>query len=605
VTTARGRRLRTVALALSALPLLWLDLGGGPLSTLRDDAYYYFCQVRSLLAGRGPAVSADVPTSGVQPLWTAVLLPLAAAFGVDALPAKAAAFGLVLHAWTALGIAGLGRWRPIAWAIAVLHLANPYLLREAQNGQETALACFLLLWLWRLRRAPRWRFAALATLAILARIDLWLVVALLACARDGARGLLVPLATLLPYCGVNVLLGGSCTAHSGLPMPWHVWETFLAGNPDPAAWLRRLWHYGRPALLGGPFDDVAPVGLGVLACLVLRAMVGVRMAAVVVLFAALDLLRRASVLTLLVAGAACLVHGVRRAPPAAVPRHRWRWTATAALLAAMVGIVVLHDLLRQYPRAYYFAPLAVAGAIGLLRWPDWRLVALAALVQFGWVRAQEDSLTGQGQMVLAGEHLGAVLPAGTAVGCFNSGIVTWSYAGPVHNLDGVVDAGAFGALRARRLSAWLDERGVDFVVDSPHEFAPGPALHRRGRYFGADFDAVRDLEAVCAFDVEGGRERHGGARAAPFVLYRRRGRGTPPTPASARVLRDTGDAAVVLLPRTGAAGFEVHVGDHVRTLDVTELGAAVVTAIARDPQHPTRITAAGNGGVLLQLDPAR
>jgi hypothetical protein len=66
----------------------------------------------------------------------------------------------------------------------------------------------------------------------------------------------------------------------------------------------------------------------------------------------------------------------------------------------------------------------------------------------------------QEQMAMAGHYLREVVPRGEPVGCFNSGILAFHDPGPVLNLDGVVNAPAFAALRAGRLDAWLDAGGV-------------------------------------------------------------------------------------------------------------------------------------------------
>ena len=67
---------------LGPLFLLWpwitarLDFQASMLST--DDSFYYYAFARNVAAGLGPTVDGDVITNGVQPLWAAILVVLAA-----------------------------------------------------------------------------------------------------------------------------------------------------------------------------------------------------------------------------------------------------------------------------------------------------------------------------------------------------------------------------------------------------------------------------------------------------------------------------------------------------------------------------------------------
>ncbi len=77
MSVARLRALATMVIAMSALSVaaLRLDLGDLPeVTRFRDDAYYYFTWVRSLIEGRGPMISEGSFTSGVHPLWCLVLV---------------------------------------------------------------------------------------------------------------------------------------------------------------------------------------------------------------------------------------------------------------------------------------------------------------------------------------------------------------------------------------------------------------------------------------------------------------------------------------------------------------------------------------------------
>ncbi|MBK8976650.1 MAG: hypothetical protein IPM29_12095 [Planctomycetes bacterium] len=508
-----------LATAVARTPLgepLWV-------SCYRDDAYYCFAWARSVADGVGPAVGAGVPTSGVHVGWELLLLPLAVC-GDAVLEAGARWLGLAVLALAGAVVAralrrdGVEPAAALGGALALL--AAPAAWLEAQNGQETALGCLALAWLLHERRAPGWRFALGCLVATAARSDVWLFAAALAwLAREGRpwRRLAPPLVALVAYGLWNTALAGSPVQDSAAPMAWLFRERLLATDPGVAELGRALWWWGRPVLLAGPFAEWAPVGIAALCALAWRpGAVALRATLPVALAVAAAL----GVDDLLVPA---LVAALWLAPPPAAAAAR---QPARALLLGCVGLAALHYVLRLYPRDYYFAPFAVAGAYGLghaLRGGGPRAVALVVAVaiatgiqlsrpprQFVWQQAMD----------LAGRHLDRFTGDPTAVvGSFNSGLVTWRRPGPVLNLDGVVDRPAFAALRRRQLGAWLAERGVRWLCDNPVQFDLDATLpHACGRYFGAGFDPARDLTPVARFVVPGfAGERPG---TAAFVLYR-------------------------------------------------------------------------------------
>lgn len=58
------------------------------------------------------------------------------------------------------------------------------------------------------------------------------------------------------------------------------------------------------------------------------------------------------------------------------------------------------------------------------------------------------------------------IPPQTAIGSFNAGLYTYYSGHTVVNLDGVTNWEAFEAPRQRRLLAYIDERGISYIVDS-------------------------------------------------------------------------------------------------------------------------------------------
>jgi hypothetical protein len=585
------------ALALAVGVSGWLSLAPDLADRLRDDAFYEFAWAANLAAGRGPVVSDGVATSGVQWLWCLLLAPIAWAFGPAALPTAAPWFGLLLHAATACGWALTIRRRWLGVALAACWFGHPLLLRESQNGQETALACLLASALWWGRRAANGRFAALATLATLARTDLLFVVAALAVWRQrrfGGTALLAPVVAGAALALCNRAIGGGWLQDSALPMAWLWHANWDLAHPDGAGFWRQQWWYLRPVLLGAPFAAASTCGFGLVVWLALRRLAPARwrfapLAAVVAAWA--GGLRDVGIPLL---GAACLA-----AWPGSSPPRRRRLPAVLWLAFGLAAIVALHWAVRWYPRAYYAAPLAVAAFAALPAFAarsPWLLAAFAAGNAFDGTRLVDENLRAQVEMELAGSQLAAVLPADERVGCFNSGIVTFhadvlarAAGAPrrgVVNLDGVVDARSFAALQRRGLGAWLDAEGVRFVLDNPVQFALDPTLpHACGPWFGGGFDPARDLVEIARFDdpaVDNGRPGGESMR-----LYWRRGRGTMPQRPTAAVdlgvARDGARCALVPLAAGDALWRRTADGAEALVLTAEAATAAVVRLPAAGP----------------------
>lgn len=574
---------------------------------VRDDAFYEFAWAANMAAGRGPTVSDGATTSGVQLAWSLLLVVPACCFGPGSLPWVAPWLGLVMHVATAWLWAARAKDRIAGACVGLCLLGNPLLVRECQNGQETALACLCLsaLWLWRRAREP-W-FLGLAVVAVLARSELWLSVLALSVARHGVRSTVVlgaPVATLAVHVGCNLVLGGGWLPDSALPMAWLWHATHAAAGPDGLATAARTWWFTRPVLLGGPWALASAFGLGVAVFAVTRGILSRRWCvapavgvAIAVCLGAEDIATAAWAALLL----AALPAAGRRPPPREL----------TLLLGSMVGILILHWAIRWYPRDYYAAPLAIAAAAAVLRFGRYRAVLLAAaVVQVADRRVVPEPLGGQIEMAMAGRFLGDVLPVAERVGCFNSGIVTFfadvSSTGSrrgVVNLDGVVDGRAFAALQDGRLDDWLDAEGVRFLLDNPVQFSTDVSLpHACGRWFGPTFDPARDLVEVARFDalsVDGTRP---GTEA--MRLFWRRGRGLGPAPPTSA--RDLGPAPeggrFVLWPARSGQRLEAETEDGGRALVATaDADAAYVLLVPAARVGTGRLFGGDFGEPLLTL----
>lgn len=575
---------------------------------LRDDAFYEFAWAANVAQGRGPVVSDGTSTSGVQLLWSALLVPVAWFAGASSLPWLVPWLGVLLHALAAAGWWWTSRDRATGVVLALCWLGHPLLLRECQNGQETALAGLLAAALWWCRRTGGARWVLLGTLAVLGRVDLLALLSTLTWWRwtIGRRaGAAAPAVAAAALALANVGLGGGLLPDSAGPMAWLWHHNRALVDPSFAAFVADSWWFARPALLGGPFALAGAYGVGLAVFALLRARwpnpLRVLPAALVGSACALgarDLATAGWVAFLL-----ALLPSARRRR---VPR---------ALLAVLVGlgaIVVVHWALRWYPRDYYVAPLVVVAMVavqrlGRLRWLL-VLLPLSQLLDRG--RVVPEPLAGQLELELAGRHLRSLLPQGERVGCFNSGLVTFHASVlaegdriGVVNLDGVVDARAFAALRQGRLAAWLDEQGVRFVVDNPVQFARDPRLpHACGHAFAPDFQPERDLVEIARFDVPGvDTGRPGGDSVR---LYWRRGRGQPPRrPPSADLGPWRAGQRVVAWAAEPGQVLECEAADGGRiVLASADVATTIVLPVAVGGA-PCRLFVRGDEAPLLRLPP--
>ena len=549
---ATPRWLPWLAGAVAAIALFrHVDLGAWPeVTRLRDDAFYGFVWARSLAAGDGPCVTPGAPTSGVHLAWVSWLALLVKVVGAAALPIAAQCVGLAMHVATAFVVGRIVGGHAGVFA-ALLYVGAAEAIVEAHNGQETAFACLALAVVWRAAQLRSAWFVPAALLLVFVRSDLLPVVAAVAFVAHGAvaAGVLAGLAFVA--LGItHTIVAGAWWQDSTWPIPWLFAQHFERGAPDLGERVARAWWLLRPCLLGGPFATVAPVGVAVVAWWAMRPFVAPAWR-----FAPLALVG----IGVVVGASDVLVAALAAALVGLAPRDGSRWTSTQRIaLAVFVGLaatVALHHVWRGYPRGYYFVPFGVLGAVAIgevLRTRrDLGVAVAAAALVVAAIAAFTPSRREpwQIEMALAGAHLHRFVPSGEAVGCFNSGIVAWRHGGPVVNLDGVVHRAAFDALRAGALDAFLDDRGVRFVVDTPVQFRrDDPWPHASGVHFGAAFDPARDLVPIARFDaagVDGGRD---GTEA--FVLHWRRGRGErpPPPPLDVRAALTAAGASMMPAP---------------------------------------------------------
>ena len=517
----------------------WLEVSPDISTRLRDDAFYEFAWAANLAEGRGPMVSDGVTTSGVQWLWSLMLALFAWMWGAAVLPTLAPMVGLAFHFGAAVLIQSLVRDRLTKVCLALCWLGHPLLLREAQNGQETALAVFLAAALVVGRKLRERWFLPLAIFAGLARTDLFALVLMLSISRyyrsttfvAWLRVLPTPLLTFFIPSACNRLVGGAWLPDSAMPMAW----LFHTNLGEVAGYATNQWWFARPVLLGAPYATVSAFGFGLVVFQLIRPRWPSSLRLLPAVVVGIAAVLGAQDLAILTWVAALL---------AAFPATRLRRLRFEMLFVTIgfVAIVVLHWAIRWYPRDYYLAPLVVVVFFALARWARWRFLLLlfaVMQVQESW-RMKPEPLAGQQEMEMAGLYLHQALATSERIGCFNSGLVTWHAdiaAGwgfdpgrrrrGVVNLDGVVDARSFAALQAGHLSQWLDSEGVRFLLDIPTQFELDPSIpHACGMHFGDGFYPDNDLVEVARFDVPGVSSSLPGGDS--IRLYWRKGRGEMP-----------------------------------------------------------------------------
>jgi hypothetical protein len=475
--------------------------------TLSDDAFYYFVIARNVAQGKGPTVDGLTMTNGFHPLWTLLLIPLYAILpGRDNLVVHlgltvSAVFD-VLTAWLAYAIVhSLFKDTKAALAACFFYAFNPRVIMEAVNGLETALSVFFLTlaFYWYSKRLAvvhrplakdAFILGGLAGLMVLARTDTVIMAALMGLdmllqkrrvglARLLAFGLGLTL-VLAPWLLWNQLNFGTVVQSSGVAVPYMAHRHFAHLFRDRELFLM-LWKYLIAGVLQISFL-LAWHYSGVAWTVILVSLISLRL--------------------------------TRSRPPGddskenlALPRH------LALPIAAAIIVVLVHTLYRWYPRNWYYVPLAFSAS--LLAGPVFAKVsqtitqastrgtlfnslilggsALLFLLQ-GAKEWNEGFYPWQVEMYRASSWLRQHVPPQTAIGSFNAGLYAYYSEHTVVNLDGVTNWEAFEALRQHRLLAYIDERGISYIVDFD-EYVNGIYRPFYGEGYPERLDLVAALSA--------------------------------------------------------------------------------------------------------------
>jgi len=464
----------TLFLSLSALPGFPADMQDGrALPYLADkpvgeDGYYMLTVAWNMAEGNGISYNGGVPTSGVQPLATFVYSGLAwvtRALGGDrwAFARVVLIFGgltQMLFAWLmASAFHSLRGEKPGGMGellVFLLALFNFGMFRAFTYGLETGLYLCLLagaLWLtlgWKgkpLHVKQILLFGGLAGLLGLARIDFGVILAVLLGVMLLHRQLRFWQAALAG--GIALLIVS----------PWFLYVRAVSGSfwPSSGGAQAALIESGNAALrlrvmgeaLLGHFSPWFYLNGGYMA---LPALVALAILAVVVWK---NPAARQSLHGALKAKTALLSWCLALLPlPLIYATFFWavhfydRYTAPIAVIALLLLGLAGENLLEKQPgkaqrMALFMLPLAFFGWAGL---------------------SLHSGRIGNTHTVAAG-YIQQHFPT-QKVGVFQSGVI--GYFNPnVINLDGKVNQAALDAAEAERLGDYLDEQGIDVLIDWP------------------------------------------------------------------------------------------------------------------------------------------
>jgi hypothetical protein len=478
-----------VRLAVAWAPFEGYQTGQGPLV---DDSFYYFQIARNIATGAGPTHDGASRTSGFQPLWMVLLVPLYGAVPDD--PVLPIHLALTLQALLA-GLSAVLLWRlgrhlagPVAGTVAAgVWLLSPYAIDHGMNGMETALAATAILgvlafYLERIRGRwadTRWSdwllLGLLGGLAFLSRVDSALLLAavaldmLWAMGRRGAPGALVR-ACLWGLLGFAVVLPwvGFCLVVSGTPLP----ESGRAVRLLATLYSSRQL-YGEHAA-GAPGFYLTNLGL-LLRNLLSRPELPPLGAPLGYLLRRLGMPVWTHLLWTAGAGLGLWWAWRRTSMSARFPPFLW---GAAALYLVAYAVVIPG----QWFYARYLFPVVTLGillagvtshALLDLSSPSLRRLAVGAgvlaLLLAAGVDGHRRLLTTDGKNVIGYMETARMID-GTPwlqepVGVFQAGVVGYMADKDILALDGKVNKGAFEALEAGTLLTYLRARGVTAVTD--------------------------------------------------------------------------------------------------------------------------------------------
>ena len=484
--------LGTLLAGVTAAIMATLPHGGLLAHTAADDAFYYLGIARRAGETRWPSFDGIHTTTGFHPLWLFMLVPLAKAISAPWTLVRAAialSSALMIGASLAFGRLFGRVWGASAGVVgAVLLVASPGTARLGWMTMEAPLALLVLaLFLMEIFRGPvrAVLLGALAGLAILARLDMAIVVAVALVWRVLVRRAIpirsaigagvIALAVVVPYLAWNVSLTGHAVTISSATKAYVASDAAMRehGGRLSAGFLadvaRELGRAGRDvarlspaAVLAGPIalaggdhpSAVDPArhrgGIALLAAValflgwVLSRWTGRRLEPLAP--ASPDLLIILTLASALHAGAACVLLTGQSGP--------WYWGLEVVTLVAAISYASA-----RWQSARTVASVACGTSVVSMAMLAAALISARAAGRFD-NRASFASV-----MLEAGEALDARRGPNERAGSCNAGTLGF-FEPRVVNVDGLVNDWSF--LEARRrgdVRGYLAREDVRWVVD--------------------------------------------------------------------------------------------------------------------------------------------
>lgn len=518
-TFAAGFALRiVVALA----PLRWLLEKVFP-----DDSYMYWQVARNILAGHGASLDGVNLTTAYHPLWMAPTLAVMAVFdnGGD-LPVHVS---LLLSStldmvtcWLTWKIAKLvtGDDR-LSLAAAALILFNPYHIGYVNSGLGdglNALCVVAYLYLYyRIHAEKRDELLSwvclglLAGLAMLARTDSVFfhiaVLAHLTLTREAKN--------LWDRLRPPLIVGlASCL----LVVPWLLYMKSITGHFMQTSASAHPWvnHMRRADLpwWNNLIYSLGKAGAALFWNMNISAFLGVPAAALLAAWFG----RRAQ---------------KRSGEETPEVLRRWGWLLALPVLA-MIGLALVHGGIRWFTRQWYFLPMAAVAPLWLVvLWRAYgeklsvgvrRTMLVAMIVGFAgttyriWIYG---NYPWQSDMYDMARTIHKVVPPSEKprIGGFNILMQAYYYPNQVMNLDGIGNDPVFERIKAHTLGEYIDEVGLEYIVDWDYYIRERHAPHLPEDFAGR-------LEPVIECGGQGSLRKW----KSPMMLYRILPKGQTPDP---------------------------------------------------------------------------
>ncbi|HOJ53460.1 MAG TPA: hypothetical protein PLI64_02815 [Phycisphaerae bacterium] len=499
-----------------------------------DDAFYYIVPARHLLAGEGYSLDGEVPTNGVQPFWALITIALCAVLPSDEAVVQAV---VLLSGLLWIGAAGLlylamrqfSSWAAMVTAagFALAGFGGRMAFQGMENGLH-AFLCALIFWFGARHLASAVQAPSRAPSSFY--LKLGLLLALVTLTRIDSAALAVIMGILV----LAGLIRPDGSARLGLNIRGALWlavpGTLLVGGMAILSYS----YFGAVTPISGLVKlhyqaARGPLHGGAIGSLLYHARMLIKMSTAPIadniehtLWAATGAVysagtpRRIFLVALAIGGIILALRGFRSVKLG----RAWHWYLAGLLAFVVVHVAVYAVCLSQFTDygSWYFAPQLVAlwlvyGVLLLVPTrlidavqahrcaddplPRQRLTGILACVATGcmlafaiypvWALGR-----GPGRVSAcyrAGEWMKTHLPAGTRVGCFSAGIVSYA-ASPqrIINLDGLMNDRHYleNYLKPCRIPAYLQIRGAEYFCDYG-----SAAAWRSGSYGGLDLSGMQ------------------------------------------------------------------------------------------------------------------